>query len=113
MTGLQQMFNNGIVSAIQGIGYPQPSFSHFRATDIWMSASDSDKMVATGWMGRYLDKRYPNFPTGYPNTTMPDPVAIQIGPLVSLNFMGPSVSMGMAITDPTTFYNLVSVLVGI
>lgn len=107
MTGLQQMFNNGIVSAIQGIGYPQPSFSHFRATDIWMSASDSDKMVATGWMGRYLDKRYPNFPTGYPNTTMPDPVAIQIGPLVSLNFMGPSVSMGMAITDPTTFYNLV------
>ncbi len=106
MTGLQQMFNNGLVSAIQGIGYPQPNFSHFRATDIWMSASDSDKMVATGWMGRYLDKRYPNFPTGYPNTTMPDPVAVQIGPLVSLNFMGPSVSMGMAITDPTTFYNL-------
>lgn len=107
MTGLQQMFNNGLVSTIQGIGYPQPNFSHFRATDIWMSASDSDKMVATGWMGRYLDKRYPNFPTGYPNSTMPDPVAVQIGPLVSLNFMGPSVSMGMAITDPTSFYNLV------
>ncbi len=107
MTGLQQMFNNGLVNTIQGIGYPQPNFSHFRATDIWMSASDSDKMVASGWMGRYLDKRYPNFPTGYPNSNMPDPVAIQIGPLVSLNFMGPSVSMGMAITDPTTFYNLV------
>lgn len=38
---------------------------------------------------------------------MPDPVAIQIGSLVSLNFMGPSVSMGMAISDPNSFYNLV------
>ena len=39
MTGLQNMFNNGLVNTIQGIGYPQPNFSHFRATDIWMSAS--------------------------------------------------------------------------
>jgi uncharacterized protein (DUF1501 family) len=107
MTGLQNMFNNGLVNAIQGIGYPQPNFSHFRATDIWMSASDSDKFVTTGWMGRYLDKRYTNYPKSYPNSTMPDPVAIQIGSLVSLNFMGPSVSMGMAISDPNSFYNLV------
>lgn len=107
MTGLQSMFNNGLVNAIQGIGYPQPNFSHFRATDIWMSASDSDKFVTNGWMGRYLDKRYTNYPNAYPNSTMPDPVAIQIGSLVSLNFMGPSVSMGMAISDPTSFYNLV------
>ena len=79
MTGLQNMFNNGLVNAIQGIGYPQPNFSHFRATDIWMSASDSDKFVTNGWMGRYLDKRYTNYPNAYPNSTMPDPVAIQIG----------------------------------
>ena len=107
MTGLQSMFNNGLVNVVQGIGYPDPNFSHFRATDIWMSGSDSDKVVTTGWMGRYLDKRYTGFPNGYPSTAMPDPLAIQIGPMVSLNFMGPTVSMGMAITDPSSFYSLV------
>jgi uncharacterized protein (DUF1501 family) len=95
------------MSIVQSVGYPQPNFSHFRATDIWMSASDSNTVLTTGWMGRYLDKQYAGFPTGYPNATMPDPLAIQIGPLVSLNFMGPNTNMGMAITDPSTFYNLV------
>ncbi len=95
------------MSIVQSVGYPQPNFSHFRSTDIWMSASDSNTVVTTGWMGRYLDKQYSGFPTGYPNANMPDPLAIQIGPLVSLNFMGSNTNMGMAITDPSTFYNLV------
>ena len=106
MDGLQNMFNNGLVNTIQAVGYPQPNFSHFRATDIWNSASDSDKVVTTGWIGRYLDKRYVNYPKDYPNATMPDPVAIQIGSMVPLTFMGPNVSMGMAISDPASFYNL-------
>jgi hypothetical protein len=39
---------------------------------------------------------------------MPDPLAIQIGSITSLTFQGPSVSMGISITDPTSFYNLVN-----
>jgi uncharacterized protein (DUF1501 family) len=58
-------------------------------------------------MGRYLNERFKNFPKNYPNSAMPDPLAIQIGAMVSLAFMGPSTSMGMAITDPSTFYNIV------
>jgi len=107
MTGIQNLFNDGKVNVVHSIGYPQPDFSHFRATDIWMSASDSNKIVTTGWMGRYLNSKYPNFPSNYPNSTMPDPLAIQIGSLVSLTFMGPTTNMGMAITDPSTFYSLV------
>src|ERR1051325_1604113 len=39
MTGLQTLYNDGKLGILQAIGYPSPSFSHFRATDIWMSAS--------------------------------------------------------------------------
>lgn len=106
MTGLQNMYNSGLVNAVQAVGYPNPNFSHFRSTDIWMSGSNSDEVYSTGWLGRYLDMVYPNFPSQYPNATMPDPLAIQIGMVVSLQTMGPSVNMGMAITDPSTFYDL-------
>lgn len=108
MTGFQQLFNNGKASIIQGVSYPSPNLSHFRATDIWLSGSDSSQVLSTGWAGRYLDYEYPNFPVGYPNSTMPDPLALEIGSVVSLAFQGPAVSLGMTITDPTNFYNLIN-----
>jgi len=108
MTGIQALFNDGKINIVQAVGYPDPNFSHFRATDIWMSGSDADKNVTTGWTGRYLTTEYPNFPEGYPNDTMPDPLAIQIGSLSSLALQGPNINMGTSITDPTSFYNLVN-----
>src|SRR5688572_7170850 len=95
MTGMHNLFNNGMMKVIQAVGYPQPNFSHFRATDIWMSASNSTQEVPSGWAGRYLGYEYPNFPTGYPNSNTPDPLAIQIGSTASLTFQGPVVNMGM------------------
>lgn len=108
MSGIQQRFNTGKIKIIQSVGYPSPSFSHFRATDIWLSASDSNQTLNTGWAGRYLDYEYPNFPIGYPNTQMPDPLAIEIGSVLSLGFQGPEVNMAMSVTDPTNFYNLIN-----
>jgi len=107
MTGIQSLFNDGRAAIVQSVGYPQPNFSHFRATDIWMSGSDSDEYVNSGWIGRYLDQEYPGFPIGYPNSVMPDPLGIQIGSVTSLTFQGLQVSMGMSITDPVNFYNLI------
>jgi uncharacterized protein (DUF1501 family) len=108
MTGLQELFKDGKAAVVQAVGYPSPSFSHFRATDIWMSASDSTQVVNSGWAGRYLNYEYPNFPNGYPNSTMKDPLAIQIGSITSLTLQGPEVSMGMSISNPTNFYNLIN-----
>jgi uncharacterized protein (DUF1501 family) len=107
MTGMQSLFNDGKLSIIQSVGYPNPNFSHFRATDIWMSGSNANQVLNSGWVGRYLNEEYTNFPNGYPNTTMPDPLAIQIGSVTSLTLQGPAASMGMSITNPTSFYNLV------
>ena len=108
MTGMQQLYDDGKLNIVQGVGYPSPNYSHFRATDIWLTASDSNQVLDSGWTGRYLNYEYPNFPTGYPNATMPDPLAIQIGSSVSLALQGPAASMGMAISDPTSFYNLIN-----
>ena len=112
MGGLQNLYANDKLNIVQSVGYPQPNFSHFRSTDIWMSASESDEVLTTGWVGRYLNKRFEGFPEDYPNANMEDPLAIQIGPLVSLAFMGPEANMGMAVTDPSSFYNLVDNAVG-
>ncbi|MBK8362862.1 MAG: DUF1501 domain-containing protein [Bacteroidia bacterium] len=108
MTGMKQLFDDGKVNIIQAVGYPSPNYSHFRSTDIWLTASDANQVLDSGWAGRYLNYEYPNFPIGYPNTTMPDPLAIQIGSSVSLAMQGPAASMGMAISDPTSFYNLIN-----
>ena len=108
MTGLRSMYNDTKLKIIQAVGYPQPNFSHFRATDIWMTASNSNQEVYTGWAGRYLNYEYPNFPTGYPNSNTPDPLAIQIGSTASLTTQGPSVNMAMSITSATSFYQLIN-----
>jgi uncharacterized protein (DUF1501 family) len=106
MTAMQKLFNNGQLDIVQAVGYPQPNFSHFRATDIWMSGSDSTQYLNTGWVGRFLDNNYPGFPDNYPNEVDTDPLAIQIGSITSLTCQGPIVNMGMSISDPNAFYNL-------
>lgn len=112
MTGMQTLFNQEKLQIIQSVGYPQPNFSHFRATDIWLSASDSNQTINSGWAGRYLNEEYSNYPMGFPNTVMPDPLAIQIGSFVSPAMQGPAVNMGMAISDPVNFYNLINGIQG-
>jgi uncharacterized protein (DUF1501 family) len=107
MTAFQNLFTEGKLNIVQSVGYPQPSFSHFRATDIWMSGSESDQYLNTGWAGRFLNYQYPDYPDAYPNKTNPDPIAIQIGSLATLTCQGPAVNMALSISDPSSFYNLI------
>jgi uncharacterized protein (DUF1501 family) len=104
MTGLQTLYNEGKLRIIQGVGYPNQNFSHFRSTDIYMSASNANEYVNTGWAGRYLMTEYPNFPTDYPNTTMPDPLAIQLNEM-TMTFQGLTTTMGVTVTNPANPYN--------
>lgn len=108
MSLMRDMYDDGLMSVVQNVGYPNQDYSHFRSTDIWMSASDSDQLVETGWAGRYLQGQHPAFPDGYPNPDNPDPLAIQIGSIISLTLMGNTVPMGMTISDPTAFYQFVN-----
>ena len=108
MIGLRDLFDSTYLSFVQGVSYPTPDFSHFRATDIWLSGANSTQYLNTGITGRYLEQEYPGFPIGFPNATMPDPLAMQIGSNVSLMFQGTGSSMGMSISNLSSFYNIVS-----
>ena len=55
LKGFAQMQQNGDLSVIQNVGYPEPNRSHFRSQEIWQTASDSNKYINEGWLGRYLD----------------------------------------------------------
>ncbi len=52
---LRSLFDNGELSIINNVGYPNPVRSHFRSMDIWQTASGSDEYLQSGWLGRYLD----------------------------------------------------------
>jgi uncharacterized protein (DUF1501 family) len=55
MTGFKSLYDSGYLSVVSGVGYPNPNRSHFRATEIWQTASDEDKYLSDGWLGRYFD----------------------------------------------------------
>lgn len=55
LSGLKSLYDSGNLSIVQGIGYPNPNRSHFRSTEIWQTASDSEKFERYGWIGRFFD----------------------------------------------------------
>lgn len=56
---LKRLFDDGHLSVLQGVGYPNPNRSHFRSTEIWQTASDADRNESEGWLGRYFDNCCP------------------------------------------------------
>lgn len=55
LTGFKELYDAGQFSIIQGVGYPNPNRSHFRSTEIWQTASDSERFEKYGWLGKYFD----------------------------------------------------------
>ena len=101
LTGFESLYKDGELSLIQAVGYPNQNRSHFRSKDIWMTASPSDEVYLTGWMGRYQETVHPMFPDGYPNTSNPDPIAIAIGSSSSKTCQGTVANFSLAVDNPS------------
>jgi uncharacterized protein (DUF1501 family) len=74
------LLDAGRLAVVQGVGYPNPSRSHFRSMAIWHSARlDPEEHTGIGWLGRALDGRAPR--GGEPPALLvgasPPPVAIR------------------------------------
>lgn len=54
LTGLNDLYSQGKVAVIQGVGYPQPDHSHFRSMEIWQTA-EPEKIIRSGWLSRYME----------------------------------------------------------
>jgi uncharacterized protein (DUF1501 family) len=105
---IKNLFDEGNLTIINGVSYPAVNQSHFRSTDVWFTASDSDQYLPSGWLGRFVNHEAPAYPVGYPNTAAPDPLAIEIGGAMSLTLQGNTNPMGMTIRDLAAFEQLVN-----
>lgn len=55
MGDLADLYQQGELAVIQGVGYPNPDQSHFRSMDIWQAAS-LNKTLTEGWLGKAMKK---------------------------------------------------------
>ena len=55
LKGLADIQQQGQLTLLQNVGYPNPIRSHFRSQEIWQTASGSGEYLDRGWLGRYLD----------------------------------------------------------
>lgn len=80
--GFTQMWQEGMMKVVHGVGYPDQNLSHFRSTDIWSTASDANQDLSSGWLGRLITLDDPDITEVPPEF----PAAIQIGNSGNLSF---------------------------
>lgn len=102
MIDLKPMWEEDKMKIIHNVGYPHPNYSHFRSSDIWATASDTDEYKKDGWIGRYIDYDMPAFVDAQPTV----PPALQIGVQTDLVFQGQNTNLALAISSPNEFYKL-------
>jgi len=99
---LQSFWEEGRMKVIHNVGYPDQNYSHFRSSDIWASASDSDSIDSTGWIGRLMELNFPAYLDAPPVI----PPALQIGVQTNQVFRGYANNMALSISNPTEFYQI-------
>ena len=53
MKPFAELLDAGHLAIVQGVGYPNPSQSHFRSMDVWQAGSLAESLTE-GWLGRAL-----------------------------------------------------------
>ena len=91
MEALRGLYDDGLMSIINNVGYPNPDRSHFRSMDIWHTASGSDQYWTSGWLGRYLDNQCTGCDQPYH--------ALEVDDSLSLALKGAEKN-GFAMSDP-------------
>jgi uncharacterized protein (DUF1501 family) len=56
---LKEIYDDGKMAIIQGVGYPDSSRSHFRGMDIWHTC-EPDTVATEGWLGKVVREMDPN-----------------------------------------------------
>ena len=97
MGPIGEMYNQGQVAIVHGVGYPNSVRSHFRSMDIWHTC-EPDTMGTEGWLGlatRELDPHKDNIVT-----------AVSFGPSMFRALVSPGVPV--ACVDDLETYGLLT-----
>lgn len=100
LSPLVPMFEEGNMSILQSVGYPEPDLSHFRSTDIWLTGSKTEDYLNSGWVGRSMETVLER--TG----ELSYPLAVQLGFASPLLLRGDNRGTGMSINNPAQFQRL-------
>ncbi len=57
LKGIKSLYDEGKVAIVQGIGYPNPSQSHFDSIRVWETGDPSRRQL-DGWLGKTIAKNY-------------------------------------------------------
>ncbi len=57
LRSLMDLYNDGRMALVQGVGYPNPDRSHFRSMDVWHTANPKVEAIRSGWLGRFFDNQ--------------------------------------------------------
>lgn len=52
---LKILWDEGLLAIVQGVGYPNQSYSHFESMHVWQTADNNGKLEE-GWLGRYFEE---------------------------------------------------------
>jgi uncharacterized protein (DUF1501 family) len=63
--GIKRLWDKGKLAIVQGVGYDNPTFSHFESIRIWETGDPTRRQV-DGWLGRTLANAYDS--NGHPLT---------------------------------------------
>lgn len=85
LTGFKSLYDSGLLTIIQGVGYNNVNRSHFKGLDNWLTGSGGGEGYRTGWMGRFLNDRYPSF-SGGPFIGELDPLGMLFGRMNNTGF---------------------------
>jgi uncharacterized protein (DUF1501 family) len=56
---LRALFDAGRLAIVEGVGYPEPSRSHFTSFDVWHTADRRGRTAGDGWIGRLCSAAWP------------------------------------------------------
>ena len=59
MSAFKRLYQEGYLSIVQGVGYPNPDKDHFGGMQNWHTAKPGISNAQTGWLGRALDLASP------------------------------------------------------
>ncbi len=96
LTNFKELYDEGSMAILNNVGYPNPDRSHFRSMDIWQTASDSNEVLNSGWLGRYLDAQCLD-------CAKPTQV-LEMDDMLSLALSGDKMK-GIALRDPKRLYD--------
>ncbi len=116
LTGFKNLYDEGMLNIVQRVGYEIPNRSHFKGLDNWLTGSGGPELkdLKTGWLGRFLQDRYPGY-NGNPFIGEPDPLGILFGSMSKTGFHTfeeHSYEINLSGQDPAGFFSLIASLSG-